>query len=240
LHGYLDSLARIELLQRWLAAGMELGNHTYSHADLNTTPVADYEADIMRGEIITGKLLRERGLKERYFRYPYNHTGPTAAIKDSIELFLKSRGYSVAPFTIEHSDYVFNKVYDDALAKNDSVLLLKVKDAYCTFLDTAFSFGEAVSKIYFGYEPAQILLIHANAINAECLDAMLSRIEKRGYTFVSFEDALKDPLYSGKDEYVGKYGISWLHRWTVNRGIKMLRRGDPDPPQFILDLYEAH
>ena len=49
---------------------------------------------------------------------------------------------------------------------------------------------------------------------------------------------MKDDAYGTLDEYVGRWGISWLHRWTVSRGLPM-RRDEPDPPQEILDAYRA-
>ena len=86
-----------EILKMWLDAGVELGNHTYSHPDLNTMTVAAYEADIVRGESALGKALAERGKKIKYFRYPMLHTGKNAATKKAIEDFLTSRGYIIAP-----------------------------------------------------------------------------------------------------------------------------------------------
>ena len=41
------------VLDIWLDAGVDLGNHTYSHADLSQTPVAQFEAEIVRGETVT-------------------------------------------------------------------------------------------------------------------------------------------------------------------------------------------
>src|SRR3954447_12796647 len=34
-----------EALKLWTAAGFELGNHTWSHHDLNKTPLDEFEAD---------------------------------------------------------------------------------------------------------------------------------------------------------------------------------------------------
>src|SRR5262245_57507340 len=51
--GKLDS-NRVALLQRWIEAGLELGNHTYSYLDLHRAPVDEYRADIERGDEVTG------------------------------------------------------------------------------------------------------------------------------------------------------------------------------------------
>ena len=54
---------QVDLLRMWLAAGLELGNHTYSHRSLNQIPLADYEADLLKGEAITSGLMAEKGRK---------------------------------------------------------------------------------------------------------------------------------------------------------------------------------
>ncbi len=66
-----DGEARIALLAQWVDAGMDLGNHTYSHVSLNKTPVDAYVADVIRGETTTRALLLTRGRTLRWFRYPY-------------------------------------------------------------------------------------------------------------------------------------------------------------------------
>ena len=65
---------RVDLLKQWLAAGHELGNHSYSHADLHTTPLDDFEADVLKGERVTRALMADRGNSPRYFRHPFLHT----------------------------------------------------------------------------------------------------------------------------------------------------------------------
>ena len=49
------------VLNAWLDAGHDLGNHTFSHRDLNSTPVADYEDDIVRGESPLREVLAAHG-----------------------------------------------------------------------------------------------------------------------------------------------------------------------------------
>jgi len=63
------------VLDMWLDAGADLGNHTYSHADLSRTPVADFEGEITRGEPVTRAALGNRDRPLRYFRHSFLHTG---------------------------------------------------------------------------------------------------------------------------------------------------------------------
>jgi hypothetical protein len=114
-------------------------------------------------------------------------------------------------------------------------------DAYLAHLDTMLEFFEGESRELFSREIPQILLVHANRLNAAVLPAMLDRMQARGYRFVTLDEALRDAAYRSPDEYVGPAGPSWLHRFFVAKGRDMMTslRGEPDPPRFIQDAYRA-
>src|SRR5947209_18056380 len=103
--------ARTDLLRAWLDAGFELGNHTFSHINLQRATLAEYEEDLVRGETVTRMLLAERGRRLRYFRHPFLFTGETPEYKKGLADFLAARGYTVAPVTVDDNDYVFADVY---------------------------------------------------------------------------------------------------------------------------------
>ena len=226
--------ARVALLQMWLDVGMTLGNHTFSHPDFQNTPLAQFEDDTIRGEVVTRALLMPRGQTEQFFRHPFLNTGPTPEAKAAFEAFLKERGYRVAPVTVDNSDWMFNDILGRAIAKKDKRLVAKTKEAYLEYLDTAFDYFEGVSRKLFNREIAQILLLHDSALNAESLDALLTRLEKRGYKFVSLDEALTDPAYATPDLFIGPQGISWLTRWKLAFGQKADYENDPDPPKWVM------
>src|ERR1700682_3900149 len=105
------------ILNAWLEADQDLGNHTYSHPDLHSTSLTDYEEDITRGETPLRELLQKRGKTLRYFRHPMLHTGRSDQVKESVERFLHRRGYTVAPVTIDTQDFVFANAYARALER---------------------------------------------------------------------------------------------------------------------------
>jgi peptidoglycan-N-acetylglucosamine deacetylase len=236
--------ARAALLQMWLDAGMTLGNHTYLHDDLQTTPLAQFEDEVIRGEVVTRALLTAAGQPMRYFRHPFLNTGPSAEVKAAFEAFLSQRGYRIAPVTVEDADYEFNDIYGEALAKKDKKLAAQAETAYLAYVDTVFDFFEDESRKMFGREIPQVFLIHDNEINTKCLDALLTKLEKRGYTFVSLDEALADPAYSTPDNFVGPVGITWFDRWKVALGQKPDYQHNPDPPEWVEkmfnDIRKAH
>jgi len=233
--------ARIALLTEWLDAGMELGNHTFGHPGLTKTPLPAMQDAVLKGEVVTRGLLERRGQTLKWFRHPYTHTGTTREIKDAFETFLASRGYTVAPFTIEHEDWVFASADAKLVAENDVAGQARLLAAYLEDFEARCAFYEERSRALFGREIPQILLSHANALNARAMPLLLERLEKRGYTFVTLEEALSDPAWKSPDGYIGRHGPSWLHRFAAARGenVGKLFAAEPEAPKWVADLDAA-
>ncbi len=231
--------ARVALLAAWLDAGLTLGNHGYAHLGLTATPLAECEADVLRGEAVTRSLLAPRGLRPEFFRHPYTQTGPTPEIKRAFEAFLDDHGYRIAPFTIEDADYMFDALYRDALDRSDAPQAVKIRAAALEHAEVMTIWFEGLGRDLLGREPAQVLLIHLNRLNADTLPERLRGLQARGYRFVTLAEALADPAYALPDEYVGKNGPSWLHRWAVARGLPSRLKEEPDPPDWVLAAWKA-
>jgi len=223
-----------ELLQLWTAAGAELGNHTCSHLDLNSTSISDFEADIVKGEPVTSAVL---GRLPPYFRYPYLHTGVTIETREAVEAFVKKRGYVMAPVTLDDEDYVFARVYAGKLAQGNAPEAARVLTAYVKYMDGICAFFERWGTTVTGHDVKQILLIHANQLNADAMPQLLSMLRGRGYEFVSTWEALTDSAYQLPESYVGDKGISWIHRWAIEKGMKV--QWEPEAPAWIMEAYKA-
>ena len=223
------------LLTRWLDAGHDLGNHTFSHPDLTETTVAAYTEDIVKGEVLTRRLLEARGRRLRYFRPPYLRTGETEAKKAALAGWLDARGYTVAPVTLDSDEWVFNAAYARASAVGDAATARRVREAYLDWFEAVFAHYEGWATEVLGYEPPQVLLLHASLLNAVAFGALAARLERRGYRFVSLDEALADPAYRRPDPFVGRYGSSWLHRWARDAGREV--RWEPDAPDWVTAYY---
>jgi peptidoglycan/xylan/chitin deacetylase (PgdA/CDA1 family) len=231
--------ARIALLRQWVDAGHELGNHTYSHADLQTMPLAAFEREVMRGEEETRRLQAERGHGLRFFRHPFTHTGPSPEVKAAFERFLERHGYVVAPFSVEGFDYGFDLLWRRAAEQRDRPALERIRSAYVAHTLAVTEYMEDLARRTFAREIPQILLVHANNLNAAALEGVLGGLVARGYGFVSLEDALRDEAWGTPDRYVGPNGPSWLHRFQLAQGRPLSIAEEPDPPQWVLDAYRA-
>lgn len=225
----------IALLQRWLDAGMELGNHGYGHLSMQRTPLEQYQDAVVRGDVVLRSLLAPLGRAPRYWRHPYLQTGKSDEETAQFEGFLARRGYRVAPVTVEHDDYVFACVYERA----DAAGRQRTLAAYLPHLDLALDTYERMSEELFGRQIPQVLLIHANELNADSLDATLRRLRERGYRFITLDEALADPAYASPTAASKQYGSSWLARWARATNKKLSVYGQPDPSGWVAERYAA-
>jgi len=206
------------LLDTWLAGGLELGNHTFSHPWFWNTPLDSMRADVLRGEAVLRPLCERRGKPLRWFRHPYLNTGPDSTSKAAFESFLAEHGYRVAPVTFDNDEYVYARAYELARERGDRAACDSLAAHYLGYLDVIAAHFEELSLRLLGREPAQTLLLHANWLNAERLDGVLGVLQARGYRVVPLEEALEDPAYGLPDSYIGRSDRSWLERWAVTRG----------------------
>jgi peptidoglycan/xylan/chitin deacetylase (PgdA/CDA1 family) len=131
--GKLDAIDRaqqIANLEKWLDAGMGLGNHTFSHESPNALGAKGYIEDIVRGEPVTRGLLAERHRPLNWFRHPYLETGFPAEVKRQIDDWLAGHGYRIAPVTIDANDWEFAEPYDDAISRHDEARRLRIQKQY--------------------------------------------------------------------------------------------------------------
>ena len=224
---------RIKALNLWLDAGFELGNHTYGHTSLNKAGLKDFEEAVIEGESVTRILLAQHNMKLRYFRHPYLDTGRDLETRREAEAFLVARGYRIAPVTLDAWDWNFAGIYDDAKKRGDMPLQKEVVSSYLSHHAAVFAYYEKLSKELIGYEPKQILLLHANFLEAEHIGELLEMVRKRGYRFITLEEALSDQAYSLPDDYVGEEGTNWLDHWAVTRG--QPPHGGPEFPTDMLE-----
>jgi peptidoglycan/xylan/chitin deacetylase (PgdA/CDA1 family) len=228
---------RIKALSLWTDSGFELGNHTFSHASLNRVSLKDWEEETIRGETVTRLLLAQHNLKLRYFRHPYLDTGRDLQTRRQAEAFLVDRGYRIAPVTMDAWDWMYAGVYEDARKRGDSSLEQQLVTSYLSHSSEVLDYYERLSRSLLGYEPPQVLLLHGNWLEADHIGELLDLLRKRGYHFVTLQEALGDPAYGMPDEYVGEEGSNWLDHWAITRG--QPPRNTPAFPQWVMDRSQA-
>jgi len=152
---------------------------------------------------VTRAALEARGRKLRYFRHPFLHAGQTIETKRRLEQWLGAHGYTVAPVTLDNSDFIFASVYADR-KKADGILA-----EYIAYMQSIVDFFDRRAVEVLGRRLPQILLIHASELNRDAMPVLLDMFRKSGYTFVSLEEALKEAHGKGTSYRDIHSGISY-------------------------------
>ncbi|AVP95768.1 polysaccharide deacetylase [Ahniella affigens] len=233
------SPVRVQMLRDWLDAGFALGNHSRDHLDLHVVGLSAFTDNIIEGEQVLRPLLAEYHAKPTWFRHPYLHAGHSSAERAALAAFLHTHGYRVAPVTIDNSEWIYAKAYHDCVrdARCKAATRRTLVRSYVPYMRAKIRYYEGQSQQFFGRQIAQVLLLHANELNAAAIDQLLDMIRAEGYRFVSLETALQDPVYTSPDGYDGAAGPSWIHRFALAQGFKGADfAGEPRVPDFVLRL----
>jgi peptidoglycan/xylan/chitin deacetylase (PgdA/CDA1 family) len=226
---------RLGILEHWLTAGHELGNHGFAHLDLHRVSSEDWMADVVKGEGATKALVEAKGNRYRWFRHPFLHTGMSVEIQRETTDFLAERGYTIAPVTMDNSEWVYGRAYADAYNAGDTVLMWRIGEDYVRYMLEVVEFWEGQTTAIIGHPIPHVLLIHAYALNADWLDDLLTALEERGYNWISPEAAIEDPVYDRPiNGWTGRGGISWLHRWAITEDLdRSIFAGEPEVPDWV-------
>lgn len=174
-----------DFLEQFRKAGLMLGNHTYSHYNLNQMSAEKYIADIDRADKILDPIMTE----PKYFRYPYLAEG-NKTTKSLVLAYLARHNYIVAPVTIDSKDFEFNERTYKVPFHSREAYIQKLKPTYLAYIWKQTLNAEKRSA---GKGGKQILLIHANVLNSYLLEDILEMYQKNGYKFISLTEALKNP-----------------------------------------------
>ena len=188
-----DEPGNIKVLDAWRAAGFPLGNHTYSHANLNSMPLEGWETDLLRDEAV---LKREMGPADwHWLRYPNLAEGNTPDKRLTARTFLAEHGYKVAGVTESFADYAFNGPYARCAAADDQAGIRLLEDAYLKAAADNIDYAHQMSNALYGRDIPYILLMHVGALDARLLPRLIAVYRSHGVQFVSLEEATKDPFY---------------------------------------------
>jgi cellulose synthase (UDP-forming) len=180
------------VLERWIAAGYRLGNHTFGHLDLDRTGPERFLADIERDEPV---IVRYAGAEpDRMFRYPYLHEGATLSEREAVRRALRERQYQIVPVSVDFYDWAWNDMYARCAGNPGAVgaLTREFREAALRALD----WSEETANTLVRRPIKQILLLHVSAFVALTLDDLLSAYGERGVRFIPVRDALEDPVYA--------------------------------------------
>jgi len=175
----------------YVAAGHVIANHSFSHPSGNTTPVADYLADIDRAEA----WLANRPGRRAWFRFPYLHEGGRdLARRDALRAGLAQRGLRNGYVTVDASDWNMESLVAQARAAGKTIDMDALRDLYVTSHVDSAEFYDGLARRTLGRSPAHILLLHETDLAALYLPDLIAALRARGWEIITADEAYADPL----------------------------------------------
>jgi len=208
-----------EALKLW-AAAEPVGNHTYSHMDLEQNAAEAFEREIDENEPAL-ELLADVGKNDwRWFRYPYLHEGDTVEKRRAVRGYLKAHGYRIAQVTLDWEDYLWNTAYARCAAKGDQKAIAWLRVSYLNTASEFLDLGREQAKLIYGRDISYVLLLHLGAFSSTILPDALDLLAKKGFHLVTLEEAESDAAYEG-DPDVGLHDAgTLLDQWMQVKQIE--------------------
>jgi len=206
-----------EAMKVW-AAAEPVGNHTYSHMDLEKSTPEAFESDIEENEPVI-ELLQAKD-DWHWLRYPYLHEGDTVEKRRAVRAYLKTHGYRIAQVTLDWEDYLWNFAYAKCAAKNDQKLIAWLRSSYLSTASEFLDLGRAQAKLIYGRDISYVLLLHLGAFSSAILPEALDLLHKKGFKLVTLQEAESDAAYEGDPDAALHDAGTFLDQWMLVKQIK--------------------
>ncbi|AQR61115.1 polysaccharide deacetylase [Brevundimonas sp. LM2] len=181
------------VLEVWRAAGHPLGNHGWSHANLDAIGADVFATELVRNEPVLQSLAGDSDW--RWFRYPFLAEGQTPDVRRAARAALRERGYKVASVTMDFSDWAFSEPWARCRSKGDAVGMARLETLFLTSAEEALTASRTQSRALYGRDIPYVLLMHVGALDAHMMPRLLALYQARGVRLVTLEAAMADPFY---------------------------------------------
>jgi peptidoglycan/xylan/chitin deacetylase (PgdA/CDA1 family) len=205
-------------LQIWMESGNPLANHTYSHLDITTNSVEEFQKEILRNEPAL-QLLSPDNSEWRWFRYPYLHEGDTLEKRRAVRAFLASSGYRIAQTTLDWEDYLWNGAHARCVAKHDTQAIEWLRSSYLAEAERWMRVQRDLSRQVWGRDIKHVALLHLGSFSPHILPHLFKLLEREGYRIVTLEEAHSDPIYQSDPDVAAPRGGTLTELMMQAKGI---------------------
>jgi lysophospholipase L1-like esterase/peptidoglycan/xylan/chitin deacetylase (PgdA/CDA1 family) len=211
------------VLQAWRKAGYPLGNHSWSHMDLNQNTAEAFAADVQQNEPVLNQWMKDEDW--HWFRFPFLREGDTPAKSAGVRSFLAQHGYKIAAVTMSFADYQWNEPYARCKANDNNKAIASLEASYLAAADDAITYYRELSHSLYGRDIPYVLLMHIGAFDAKMLPRLLKLYESRGFKFVTLGEAESDEFYRHDVDLRQPAGFKTLEGAMAERHLQLPAHG---------------
>ena len=205
------------ILDDWVTRGHLLGNQTWGDVDLNQLSQREFMEHAIDGQEYLRRLAKAHPFNYRYLRFPQLHQGNAKKKHQRVKRALARGRYQVAHVTVKTATHAFNAAFIEF--ERDEERLSRLKSIYRQHVEKSLRYAESQSRKVFGRSIAQIMQLQIGIAAASFLPDLVQWLQKEGYSFVSFSEALEDPAYRTEESYVGPLGLTFTDRVAATQGL---------------------
>lgn len=207
-----------QAMRAWIAAGMKVGNHTWSHPALSDVSAAAYEHNIALNEPVLAAYAGRRDW--HWFRYPYLEEGDTLAKRRAVRSWLREHGYRVAEVTLNFNDDDWQDAYGRCVARRNDAAIAWLEQSYMQNAAEFIRVGREEEQIAFGREIPNVLLLHETAFTALMLPRLLELLHQQGFRFEPLARVERNPVYARDPDAALPYGGTLPNEFLNSRHLQ--------------------
>lgn len=188
-------------LERWLADGYQLGNHSHEHPHASQLPARDFLRSVERCDALLRRLGAFDQGRPRYFRYPFGDRGRAPTERAAIRRGLIELGYTLADVSISSYDYRYDWPIQAALAAGEHTRVVEIERRFAAQAHAALQRSERLDVLHTARGPVPIgpdlphvLALHFTGATTRFLERLLSASTAQ-VTWIALAEATANPLY---------------------------------------------
>lgn len=203
-----------ERLMRYANAGHIIANHTHTHPDFNQLSLAQYQSDFLTAH----EQLKNYPNFRPWFRFPFLREGNTLEKRDGMRKLLKDMAYSNAYITQNNYDWYLESLFQHAVKNHATIDMQALRDLYVDIMMQGIRYYDEMAIQHLQRSPKHILLLHEMDITALFLGDLIDQLRAEGWTIITPEEALMDPIASYKSSALFKFNPGRIGEIAKNSG----------------------
>ncbi|WP_082006312.1 polysaccharide deacetylase family protein [Sphingomonas sp. ERG5] len=219
-----------ERIDRYVAAGHVIADHTYSHPRLSKVSAKTYLADIDKAEA----WLKGRPGYRPWFRFPaLDEGGPDKVKRDAVRAGLRARHLRNGYVTVDGSDWYLDSLSIAAKKAGKPIDMAALRRLYVETMVQSANFSDALMRRTLGRSPAHMLLLHETDLAALFMPDLIEALRNDGWGIVTADRAYADPIYDAVPEIAWANGtlaeqLAWQNhitgpRWYERNDIRVAK-----------------